>query len=130
MEVPDVLVVTKSDVGAPAVATLRDAQAALRLEGSGETPALLVSALAPAVGIEALTTALAEHRAGIDLPARRVRNRRAGALADFIAEYGNHGLSAVGGRRAAERLLVAEEEDLDAMTLMDSLARHARLDKR
>jgi len=130
MEVPDVLVVTKADVGEPAVGTLRDAQAALRLAGPGETPALLVSALAPPAGIEALASALDEHRAGIDLKARRLRHRRAGALADFIAEYGNHGLSAVGGRRAAERLLVAQEEDLDAMTLTDSLARHSGLDKR
>jgi LAO/AO transport system kinase len=130
MEVPDVLVVTKADVGEPAVATLRDAQAALRLAGSDERPALLVSALAPPAGIDALASALDEHRAGIDLAARRLRNRRAGALADFIAEYGNHGLSAVGGRSAAERLLVAEEEDLDTMALVDLLARHARLDKR
>ncbi len=130
MEVPDVLVVTKADVGEPAVTTLRDAQAALRLAGSDETPALLVSALAPHAGIEALASALDEHRAGIDLAARRLRNRRAGALADFIAEYGNHGLRAVGGRSAAERLLVATEEDLDTMALVDSLARHARLDKR
>ncbi len=129
MEVPDVLVVTKSDVGEPAVATLRDAQAALRLEGSDERPAPPVSALAPPAGIEPLASALAEHRAGIDLTARRLRNRRAGAL-PTLAEYGNHGLSAVGGRRAAERLLVAEEEDLDTMTLLDSLARHAGLDKR
>ena len=122
MEVPDVLVVTKADIGAPALATLADVQAALRVAGAGETPALLVSATAPPAGIDELATVLDAHRAGLDLRGRRLRNRRAGALADFVNEYGNRGLSAVGGRQAAERLLVAQDEDLDGAALVESLA--------
>jgi LAO/AO transport system kinase len=128
MEVPDLLVVTKADAGAPALATLRDAQAALRLAGSSETQALLVSAIDPPAGIDELAGALDRHRATIDLRERRLQNRRAGALADFVNEYGNRGVSAVGGRRVAERVLVAQPPDLDGMALVELLARHAGLE--
>ena len=127
MEVPDLLVVAKADLGPPALATLAEAQAALRVAGAGDTPAMLVSALAPERGIDELVAALDAHRASIDLPARRLAARRAGALADFIGEYGTRGLDAVGGRRAAERVLIAQPPDLDGVGLVESLASHAGL---
>ena len=52
-------------------------------------------------GIDELVEALDAHRAAIDLPARRAAARRASALADFVAEHGERGLRALGGRRAA-----------------------------
>jgi LAO/AO transport system kinase len=124
MEVPDLLVVAKADLGEPARRTLADTRAALRVNGAEATPTLLVSALANE-GIAELVSALDAHRAALDLPARRLRTRRGGALADFINEYGARGLDAVGGRLAAERVLVAQEPDLDGAALVESLARHA-----
>ena len=72
MEVPDVLVVTKADLGAVAQRAVRDLRTALRSLGAG-APVLAVSALPPAAGVEALADALAAHRAALDLPAARAR---------------------------------------------------------
>ena len=83
MEIPDVLVVTKSDLGQIAVRTRRDLSAALRSLGSPSTRVLAVSALAPPSGVAELVAALDEHRAGLDIAERRLRARRAGALSDF-----------------------------------------------
>jgi LAO/AO transport system kinase len=121
MEIPDVLVVTKADLGQLATHTRRDLSAALRSLGSGSTPVLAVSSLAPLSGIEELVEALQEHRAGLDLAARRVSARRAGALTDFLVEHGEQGLRALGGRQAAESLLDAQQPDLDIAALVAAL---------
>jgi LAO/AO transport system kinase len=120
MEVPDVLVVTKADLGEIADRTVRDLHAALRALGSG-APVLAVAAVHPAHGVEELADALAAHRAGLDVAAARTAARRAGALADFAAEHGDRGLRALGGRRAAERLLAAQDPRLDAPALVGVL---------
>jgi len=121
MEIPDVLVVTKADLGQLATRTRRDLSAALRSLGSGSTPVLAVSSLAPLSGIEELVEALQEHRAGLDLAARRVSARRAGALTDFLVEHGEQGLRALGGRQAAKSLLDAQQPDLDIAALVAAL---------
>jgi LAO/AO transport system kinase len=108
MEVPDVLVVTKADLGDVAVRALRDLRAALRALGDRTTEVLAVSSVHPVAGIDDLIAALAAHRERIDLAAARVRARRLGALADFVAEHGARGLRALGGRRAAERFLAEQ----------------------
>jgi LAO/AO transport system kinase len=112
METPDVLVVTKADLGQIAMRARRDLSAALRSLGSSRARVLAVSALAPPSGIDELVTALDEHREGLDVGERRVRARRAGALNDFLVEHGERGMRALGGRRAAEALLA--EQDLSA----------------
>ena len=117
-EIPDVLVVTKADLPAIATRSMRDVSSALRSLGSGSTPVLAVSSLSPTRGIEELMHTLAEHRAGLDIAARRLRARRAGALTDFVAEHGEHGLRSVGGRRAAESLLDGQRPDLEAPALL------------
>src|SRR3954465_2097438 len=68
MEVPDVLVVTKADLGVTAVRAVRDLRAALRSLGD-RAPVLAVSSVAPVAGVDALVDALAAHRAGLDLAA-------------------------------------------------------------
>jgi LAO/AO transport system kinase len=108
MEVPDVLVVTKADLGDVAVRALRDLRAALRALGDRTTEVLAVSSVHPVAGIDDLIAALAAHRERIDLAAARVRARRLGALADFVAEHGARGLRALGGRREAERFLAEQ----------------------
>ena len=122
-EIPDVLVVTKADLPAIAMRTMRDVSAAVRSLGSSSTPVLAVSSLSPTRGIGELIDALAEHHAGLDIPARRLRARRAGALTEFVAEHGERGLRSVGGRRAAEALLDRQQPDLEGPALLAVLER-------
>jgi LAO/AO transport system kinase len=105
MEVPDVLVVTKADMGDAAMRARRDLAAALRALGSRETPVVAVSSLPPPSGIGELVAALDEHRDSIDMESTRARMRRLAALSAFAAEQGESGLRALGGRREAERML-------------------------
>src|SRR5262249_40573436 len=88
MEIPDVLVVTKADLGALALRAGRDLAAALRSAGARDTPVVAVSSVAPVQGLDELVEALDAHRARVDIVARRVAARRAGALADFLVEHG------------------------------------------
>ena len=122
MEVPDVLVVTKADLGRVATRAVTDLHAALKALGATRTPVIAVSSLPPATGIDELLDALDAHRAGIDLAARRVRSRRLHALADFVAEHGERGLRALGGRREAERWLAEQDPALDVPALTRALA--------
>jgi LAO/AO transport system kinase len=121
MEIPDVLVVTKADLGDIALRARRDLAAALRSAGSRDTKVVMVSSIAPVQGIDELIDALDAHRDAIDVAARRVAARRAGALADFLVEHGERGLRAVGGRREAIRLLESEDPGADAPTLLAAL---------
>lgn len=133
MEIPDVLVVTKADLGEIALRTRRDLSAALRSlgvnsqrdpvqpAGGRSTRVLAVSSLPPPSGIDELAEALEEHRRSIDLPARRLHARRAGALRDFVAEHGEAALRTIGGHREAERLLRALPDDLDEAQLEAAL---------
>jgi LAO/AO transport system kinase len=127
MEIPDVLVVTKADLGQIATRARRDLSAALRSlgtrQGPGAVRVVAVSSLPPTTGIDALTDALAEHRAHLDVAARRLRARRAGALTDFVVERGERGLRALGGRRAAERGLTEQDPALDEAALVAGLER-------
>jgi LAO/AO transport system kinase len=118
METPDVLVVTKADLGQIAMRARRDLSAALRSLGSSHARVLAVSALAPPSGIDELLAALDEHRAGLDVGGRRMRARRAGALNDFLVEHGERGMRALGGRRAAEALLAGQDPRADVPALV------------
>jgi LAO/AO transport system kinase len=126
MEIPDVLVVTKADLGKIATQTRRDVSAALRSLGSVSTSVVAVSSLSPPQGIEELIAALDEHRASGEVAARRLRARRANALSDYTHEHGESGLRALGGRRAAELLLEEQEPSLDTAALVAVLERDAR----
>ena len=125
MEVPDVLVVTKADLGDVALRARRDLSAALRSLGARDTPVVAVSSIAPTTGIDDLVAALGAHREALDLPVRRAEARRTSALADFTAEHGERGLRALGGRRAALRFLDAQEPALDVASLVDLLEQRA-----
>ena len=126
MEIPDVLVVTKADLGQPALRAQRDLRAALRSLGERGTAVVAVSSVPPPTGIDDLVGALDEHRAGLDLAASRLRTRRLGALADFVAEHGERGLRALGGRRAAVRWLAEREPGLEQPALLRELEARAR----
>jgi LAO/AO transport system kinase len=126
MEIPDVLVVTKADLGQVAISARRDLHAALRSLGARETAVVVVSSVAPPQGIDRLLDAVDAHRERSDVSARRLRARRLHALADFTAEHGARGLRALGGRRAAERWLEQQDPGLDVPALERALARQAQ----
>jgi len=121
MEVPDLLVVTKADLGDVATRSRRDLGQALKAVGSTGVPVLAVSSVPPPSGIEELADALEEHRERSDLSARRVRARRGAALREFTAEHGERALRELGGRRAAERLLAGQDERASVTDLLGAL---------
>lgn len=125
MEVPDVLVVTKADLGPVATRSLRDLRAALRSVGARGTPVVAVSAVAPVSGIDELLDAVAAHRERLDVPARRLAARRHAALSDFVSERGERGLRALGGRRSALRWLDGQDAGLDVPALTAALEERA-----
>ena len=125
MEVPDVLVVTKADLGDVALRARRDLVSALRSLGERGTPVVAVSSVAPTTGIDDLVAALDAHREALDLPARRAEARRTSALADFAVEHGERGMRALGGRRAALRFLDDQDPALDVASLVERLEQRA-----
>jgi GTPase len=107
MEVPDVLVVTKADLGDAAKRAQADLHQALAALGSSDVPVVAVASVPPLSGVGELVAELEAHRKRVDLPARRLRARRLSALREFTAEHGESALRELGGRRDAERLLEA-----------------------
>ncbi|MGK2878635.1 MAG: ArgK/MeaB family GTPase [Solirubrobacterales bacterium] len=124
MEIPDILVVTKKDLGKIALSASRDLHSALRAVGS-KTPVLLVSSVAPASGVDDLIGTVEEQFAELDLTERRARVRRLAALDSFTQENGERGLRALGGRRGAVKLLAGQDPALGHRQLRQLLDRHA-----
>jgi LAO/AO transport system kinase len=131
MEIPDILVVTKADLGQIALSARRDLNAALRSLGRRSTSVVAVSSVAPATGIDELLQAFGQHwneltdEGGRLLAERRRQARRAAAITDFQVEHGEHGLRALGGRRAAQQLLAAQDPSLAVPGLVAALERRA-----
>jgi LAO/AO transport system kinase len=121
MEVPDVLVVTKSDLEKIARRAQRDLTAALRAVGARDTPVVAVSSVPPPSGIDDLADALDAHRASADVTASRVRARRLAALAEFTLEHGESALRERGGRREAEKFLAEQDPGLPVSELVRRL---------
>ena len=129
MEVPDVLVLTKTDLGAAATRAMSDLQVALLALGATGTEVCPVSSVPPPHGIAQLAQALEAHRTRIDLADRRQRARRRHALENFAVEHGERGLRALGGRLQAERWLETQDPALDVPSLERALADRAGSDQ-
>ena len=123
MEVPDLLVVTKADLGDVARRARRDLQAALRSLGERGTPVVSVSSVSPPQGIGDLAAAIDQHRGRLDLAVERTRARRLAAVSEFAAEHGDRRLRALGGRRAVERALEELAPELEVPALVAELER-------
>jgi LAO/AO transport system kinase len=129
MEIPDVLVITKADLGQVATRALRDVNASLRSLGKRSTWVQTVSSLSPPTGIDELMQGLAQHwrelteNGGEKLAEQRQRSRRMAAVTDFAIEHGERGMRALGGRRAAELLLAEHDGQLDTTALVKVLER-------
>jgi LAO/AO transport system kinase len=126
MEVPDVLVVTKADLGDVALRSRRDLSQAARAVGSRDVPVVAVSSVPPPSGIHELADELDAHRERLDLRARRLRSRRQMALGELIAEHGESALRVLGGRREAERLLAGQDPSLGVADLVGILRARAK----
>jgi LAO/AO transport system kinase len=137
MEIPEILVVTKADLGPIAQRTARELAAALHTLGSpnADEPRLSsvvsLSSLQPPEGVDKLAGALGARwlelnsEDGRGVVARRLRARRAGALTDFAIEHGERGVRAVGGRRAAEAFLAEQDSGLGVSELVAALEQRA-----
>jgi LAO/AO transport system kinase len=125
MEVPDVLVVTKADLGDPALRAQRDLEQALAALGSRDVPVVAVSSIPPPSGVDELVGAIDAHRGRLDVAERRLRCRRLSALRELTAEHGERALRALGGRREALRFLAAQDEALSVNALVAELERRA-----
>ncbi|MGX6449798.1 GTP-binding protein [Patulibacter sp. S7RM1-6] len=127
MEIPDVLVITKADLGRIAQRARADVRAALRSVGDRSTKVVAVSSVPPTSGFEDLVAAVDTHRAEIDVAASRRDARRRTAVEDFRLEWGERGLRRLGGRAAALRRLGGTRDDLAVPILLQELERAAGL---
>ena len=126
MEVPDVLVVTKADLGDAADRARRDLAQALAAVGSQDVPVIAVSSLPPPSGIAELADARDAHRSSLDVGEQRLRARRLAALREFAAERGEGALRSLGGRREAESFLAGQGEAASVDELLQALDRRAQ----
>ena len=127
MEVPDVLVVTKADLGDAAKRARADLDQALAALGSRDVPVR-----GGVVGRAAERDRRAGRRArrrtasGSTWPARRLRARRLSALREFAAEHGESALRSLGGRREAQRLLDERDSGESVAELVAALEEAGR----
>jgi LAO/AO transport system kinase len=104
MELPDIVVVTKADMGDAARRAAAEVEGALSLvaDGRPHAPVVLVSA-ARREGLEGLVEAIAAHGAGLagQALARRRATQEAGWMADAVRQrFGTAGLAAVAREEA------------------------------
>lgn len=127
LEVPDVFVVNKADVGALAERTAGELASGLGLGERGDAgwtaPVLLTSAR-DSVGIDGLTDALDAHRehllASGSLAERRRQGSEAFILATLERRYGSHGTAHLGGA-AGLRARVRASDASSAIALATTL---------
>ncbi len=129
LELPDVLVVNKADLGPEARRTAADLEGGLGLAerptDAWSAPVLLISAR-DGTGIESLLDALESHRRHLvesgELRERRRRGRATYVLDALERRFGSHGLEQLGGERAI-RARVDASSDPSAFALVTALGR-------
>lgn len=127
MEIPDVLVITKADLGRIAQRAKSDIRAALRSIGDRTTKVVAVSSLPPSSGFDELVETLDRHRERIDVVTHRRDARRRAAVDDFRLEHGQRALRRIGGPRGALRTLDASPADVAVPVLVAQLERSAQV---
>jgi LAO/AO transport system kinase len=112
MEVPDVFVVSKADLGVLAARTARELAGAVptRPEGEWQVPVQLVSAAA-GTGVTELSAVFDAHRAALDgaglLAPRRRGHQARWVMKRLQCEFGTYGVARLGGAEALLRELGA-----------------------
>ncbi len=129
LEIPDVLVVHKWDLGAQAERTRADLEGWLGLTTLAPgrwRPPVTGASSQTGEGIAEVARAIASHRAHLthgELEMRRARARTAWALELFVRRYGSNGIERVGGGAAAEALVGASAGSaLDAFSALATRA--------
>jgi len=129
LELPDIFVINKADIGESAARAARELASGLDLSpGSGkqrERPVLLVSAR-DGTGIDELVDAAHRHRRALeasgDLRTRRAKFRDRFVLESLEARYGSFGIESIGGRHGLiERL--GEDPEASGSALCDRFGR-------
>jgi LAO/AO transport system kinase len=129
LELPDLFVVNKADLGPSATRTASELEAGLALgerTGGGWVPPVVLVSARDGKGIDALVDALDAHRTASvgsgQLVERRRRGRDAFVRDAILKRYGSYGLEAIGGPEAlAERLRGREEAS--GFALADAVSR-------
>ncbi|HEY5658684.1 MAG TPA: methylmalonyl Co-A mutase-associated GTPase MeaB [Myxococcota bacterium] len=129
LELPDVFVVNKADVGPEARRTASELESSLRLTARDAddwlAPVLLVSAR-EVRGIDALADALDAHRQwlsqGDRLAARRAAGAEAHVVESLVRRYGSHGLERLGGADGVTARM-REQPSTGAFAWLDLLGR-------
>ncbi len=110
LEIPDLLIVHKQDLGEVAERTRADLEAML---AAGPAPGAWVPPVIPAsgrtgAGVVEIAEALARHRRHLDESGELARRREAGrcawALELFVRRFGSYGLEKLGGEARAREL--------------------------
>ena len=117
IEMPDIFVVNKADLGPAAERTQSELLGGLGLmdpkEGVWTPPALLASAR-DSVGIDSIVQALFDHREFLEtrgtLGSRLDSGRTESLLGALRERYGSHGIEALGGREAVIKTVGAEKK--------------------
>ena len=106
MEIPDVFVVNKADLGPPARRAVADLRGTLPSLGRAEAPVLAVSSTR-GDGLDDLCAALEAHRVSCaaTLELDRDRRTREHAVDRFEADYGRVAVRTLGGKRALSAAL-------------------------
>ena len=127
LELPDVFVVNKADLGPPAQRTASELAGGLGLgeaRSDGWTPPVLQVSARDGAGVEALVEALDAHRAHLlesgALRERRRRGRDAFVRETLLRRYGSYGLGRLGGPAAVDARL-AEQPDAPSFSLVAEL---------
>lgn len=129
LELPDLFVVNKADLGPAAKRTASELEAGLglaeRTDGGWAPPVVLVSAR-DSQGIAGLVDALEAHRrASLEtghLAERRRRGRDAFVRDTILSRYGSYGLKAIGGPEVLDQRLRRAESD-SGFALTEALGR-------
>jgi len=115
LELPDIFLVNKADLGPEAERSAGELQAGLglgeRKDAGWEEPVLLASAR-DGQGVKELVDSLEAHRRHLEASDALEASRRRGQLAYLIesleSRYGSYGLERIGGREAVAKRLQAE----------------------
>jgi LAO/AO transport system kinase len=130
LEVPDIFVVNKADLGAAAQRTAGELEAGLGLgsreASSGWTPPLLLTSGRDGAGVRELVETIRAHRRHLEatgsLAARRARGKEAFVEETLERRYGAYGTAQLGGA-AGIACRVREARDTSAFALVRTLGR-------
>jgi len=117
LELPDVFIVNKADLGAVAERSAAELEASLGLgaaRADGWTPPVLLTSARDGIGIAEVLEKIEAHRRHLEtageLATRRRRSRSAHLLESLESRYGSYGIEALGGFEALAKRVEASGE--------------------